>query len=88
MANAFLAKMYRSNSDFVFTETRDFVRNCETPLLLLPDDVPAHPYAVAMEAAQLALNAPISLYPRKDPPNLIPLAVRHIQTFLTAHRPS
>ena len=39
----FLTRMYRSNPDFVFTVTRDFVRNCRTPVLILPDDVPAHP---------------------------------------------
>ena len=49
--DAFLDKMYRSNADFVFTVTRDFVRDCQTPILVLPDDVPAHPYAVAMESA-------------------------------------
>ncbi len=46
----FLTRMYRTNPDFVFTVTRDFVRNCQTPVLILPDDIPAHPYAVAMEA--------------------------------------
>ena len=51
--DAFLEKMYRANADFVFTVTRDFVRNCHTPVLILPDDVPAHPYAVAMESALL-----------------------------------
>ena len=45
----FLTKMYRTNPDFVFTVTRDFVRNCQTPVLILPDDIPAHPYVVAME---------------------------------------
>src|SRR5262247_2464683 len=53
----FLTKMYRNNPDFVITVTRDFVRNCQTPVLILPDDIPAHPYAVAMEAAMLAPNA-------------------------------
>ncbi|MCX7382302.1 MAG: alpha/beta fold hydrolase [Alphaproteobacteria bacterium] len=84
---AFLTRMYRTDPDFVFTVTRDFVRACPTPLLILPDDVPAHPYAVAMESARLAPNAQVSLYPWKDPPDLIPLAVRHIQTFLRAHQP-
>src|SRR4051812_4101690 len=37
----FLTKMYRTDPDFVFTVTRDFVRNCQTPVLILPDDVPA-----------------------------------------------
>ena len=32
--------MYRANPDFVFTVTRDFVRGCQTPILVLPDDVP------------------------------------------------
>src|ERR1051325_9404250 len=40
--DAFLNKMYRTNPDFVFTVTRDFVRNCPTPILVLPDDVPPH----------------------------------------------
>ena len=40
----FLTRMYRTNPDFVFTVTRDFVRQCQTPVLILPDDVPAHPY--------------------------------------------
>ncbi len=84
---AFLTRMYRTDPDFVFTVTRDFVRSCPTPVLVLPDDVPAHPYAVAMESARLAPNAQVSLYPWKDPPELIPLAVRHISTFLKANRP-
>jgi pimeloyl-ACP methyl ester carboxylesterase len=87
MVDAFLNRMYRTNPDFVFTVTRDFVRDCQTPILVLPDDVPAHPYAVAMESARLAPNAQVSLYPWKDPPDLIPLAVRHVGTFLRANRP-
>ena len=88
MVDAFLNKMYRTNADFVFTVTRDFVRNCHKPILVLPDDVPAHPYAVAMESALLAPNAQVSLYPWKDTPDKIPLAVRHIRTFLRAHQPA
>src|ERR1700732_4385257 len=84
----FLTKMYRTNPDFVFTVTRDFVRNCQTPVLILPDDIPAHPYAVAMEAAMLAPKAEVSLYPWKDPKERIPLAVRQIHYFLRAHRPA
>ena len=88
MVDAFLDKMYRANADFVFTVTRDFVRACQTPILVLPDDVPAHPYAVAMESVHLAPNAQVSLYPWKDTPDKIPLAVRHIRTFLRAHQPA
>jgi pimeloyl-ACP methyl ester carboxylesterase len=85
--DAFLTKMYRTNADFVFTVTRDFVRDCRTPILVLPDDVPGHPYAVAMETVHLAPNAQVSLYPWKDTKDKIPLAVRHVRTFLRAYRP-
>jgi pimeloyl-ACP methyl ester carboxylesterase len=82
----FLTKMYRTNADFVFTVTRDFVRNCQTPVLILPDDIPAHPYAVAMEAAMLAPKGEVSMFPWKEPKERIPLAVRQIRSFLRAHR--
>jgi hypothetical protein len=88
MVDAFLKKMYLSNPDFVFTVTRDFVRGCKTPILVLPDDVPAHPYAVAMESAMLAPNSQVSLYPWKDAPERVPLAVRHVRMFLRANRPA
>src|SRR5215475_6348653 len=88
MVDKFLTKMYRTNPDFVFTVTRDFVRNCQTPVLILPDDIPAHPYAVAMEAAMLAPKAEVSMFPWKEPKERIPLAVRQIRSFLKAHRPA
>src|SRR2546427_7714432 len=88
MVEKYLTKMYRTNADFVFTVTRDFVRHCQTPVLILPDDVPAHPYAVAMEAAMLAPNAEVSMFPWKEPKERIPLAVRQIRSFLRAHRPA
>jgi len=84
----FLTRMYRTNPDFVFTVTRDFVRNCQTPVLILPDDIPAHPYAVAMEAAMLAPKAEVSMFPWKEPKERIPLAVRQIRSFLCAHQPA
>jgi pimeloyl-ACP methyl ester carboxylesterase len=88
MVEKFLTKMYRTNPDFVFTVTRDFVRTCQTPVLILPDDIPAHPYAVAMEAAMLAPNAEVSMFPWKEPKERVPLAVRQIRSFLRAHRPA
>ena len=87
MVDAFLNKMYRSNADFVFTVTRDFVRACQTPILVLPDDVPAHPYAVAMESVLLAPKSEVSFFPWKEPKDRIPLAVRQVRSFLRAHRP-
>jgi pimeloyl-ACP methyl ester carboxylesterase len=89
MVDTFLKNMYAGErADFVYTVSRDFVRNCRTPILVLPDDVPGHPYVVAMETVHLAPNAQVSLYPWKDTPDKIPLAVRHIRTFLRANRPA
>ena len=88
MVDAFLTRMYRSNADFVFTVTRDFVRHCQTPVLVLPDDVPAHPYAVAMETVRLAPKSEVSIYPWKETPEQIALAVAHIRRFLHAHTPA
>jgi pimeloyl-ACP methyl ester carboxylesterase len=88
MVDKFLTNMYSARADFVYTATRDFVRGCQTPILVLPDDVPAHPYAVAMEVVHLAPNAQVSLYPWKDTPDKIPLAVRHIRSFLRANQPA
>ena len=88
MVDTFLTRMYRTNAGFVFTVTRDFVRGCQTPVLILPDDIPAHPYAVAMEAAMLAPKAEVSMFPWKEPKERIPLAVRQIHSFLRAHRPA
>jgi pimeloyl-ACP methyl ester carboxylesterase len=84
----FLKKMYFDNPDFVFTVTRDFVRACQTPVLILPDDIPPHPYATAMEAAMLAPQSEVSMFPWKEPKERIPLAVRQIRSFLRAHRPA
>src|ERR1700756_3495588 len=61
---------------------------CQTPILVLPDDAPAHPYAVAMESVRLAPNAEVSLYPWKDSPDHLEQAVRHVRTFLRAHQPA
>ena len=86
MVDRFLTRMYRTNADFVFTVSREFVRNCQTPVLILPDDIPPHPYAVAMEAVALAPKSEVSIFPWKEPPERIPLAVRQIRSFLRAHR--
>jgi pimeloyl-ACP methyl ester carboxylesterase len=84
----FLTKMYKANPDFVWSVNRDFVKQCKTPVLILPDDIPAHPYKTAMEAAMLAPNAEVSMFPWKEPKERIPLAVRQIRSFLRAHRPT
>jgi hypothetical protein len=87
MADRFLNRMFRNNPDFVFTVTRDFVKGCQTPVLVLPDDTPGHSLAAAIESAMLAPKGQLSMYPWKDTPAKIPLAVRHVRSFLLSHRP-
>jgi pimeloyl-ACP methyl ester carboxylesterase len=87
-ADQFATRMFETNPDFLFTVTRDFVRSCQNPILVLPDDVPAHPLAVAMECAMLAPKSEVSIFPWKEPKERIPLAVRQIHSFLKAHRPA
>ena len=88
MADQFLTRMFRTNPDFVFTVTRDFVKACQTPVLVLPDDSAGHSLAVAIESAMLAPRGQLSMYPWKDTPEKIPLAVRHVRSFLLSHRPA
>jgi pimeloyl-ACP methyl ester carboxylesterase len=88
MTEQFLTRMFRSNPDFVFTVTRDFVKSCQTPVLVLPDDTAGHSLTVAIESAMLAPKGQLSMYPWKDTPEKIPLAVRHVRSFLLSHRPA
>ena len=88
MVHDFLTSMYTSSADFVFTVTRDFVRNLQTPILIAPEDVPAHPYAVAMEVANLAPNSEVTIYPWKDTQEHIDEVVAHARRFLKSHVPA
>jgi pimeloyl-ACP methyl ester carboxylesterase len=88
MADQFLNRMFRNHPDFVFTVTRDFVKSCQTPVLVLPDDTAGHSLAVAIESAMLAPKGQLSMYPWKDTPEKIPLAVRHVRSFLLSNRPA
>jgi hypothetical protein len=49
------------------------MRSCQTPDLILPNDIPAPPYAVATEAAMLAPNAEVSMFPGKEPKERVSL---------------
>jgi hypothetical protein len=88
MVEAHLHNLYRVRPDFVFSVTRDFVRSCQTPMLVMPDDVAAHPFQVSMDIFKLAPNAEVSMYPWKQPKDLIPAAVARVRTFLKAHEPA
>jgi pimeloyl-ACP methyl ester carboxylesterase len=80
--------LYRVRPDFVYSVSRDFARSCQTPMLVLPDDTPAHAYQAAIDVASLAPNADISVYPWKDPPELKARTIKRVRSFLKAHQPA
>ena len=88
MVHDFLTSMYTNRADFVFTVDRDFVRNLQTPILIAPDNVPAHPYEVAMEVASLAPNSEVTMFPWKDTQEHIDETVAHARRFLKTHEPA
>jgi pimeloyl-ACP methyl ester carboxylesterase len=84
---AYLHNLYRAQPDFVYSVSRDFVRSCQTPMLVMPDDVPAHPYAVCVDIAELAPKAEVTIYPWKETSELKAQAVEQVRGFLKAHEP-
>jgi hypothetical protein len=88
MIDKFLTRMYVTNADFVFSVPRDVVKGCQAPVLVMPDETPSHPYEPAIESAMLAPKAELTFFPWKDTKEKIPLAVRHVRTFLKANRPA
>ena len=62
----YLHSLYRVQPDFVYSVSRDFAKSCQTPMLVLPDDVTAHPLQVSIDIASLAPNAEITVFPWKE----------------------
>jgi len=88
MIDKFLTRMYVTKADFVFSVPRDVVQGCQAPVLIMPDETPSHPYEPAIESAMLAPKSELTFFPWKDTKEKIPLAVRHVRTFLKANRPA
>jgi pimeloyl-ACP methyl ester carboxylesterase len=87
VVEAYLHNLYRVQPDFVYSVSRDFARGCQTPLLVMPDDVPAHPYQTSMDVLALAPKAEAGMYPWREPKELIPQAVRQLRDFLKRQLP-
>src|SRR5256885_5537410 len=60
----YLHNLYAVQPDFLYSVSRDFIRNCRTPMLVLPDDVPGHPLQTSIDVASLAPNAEITVFRR------------------------
>jgi hypothetical protein len=84
----YLDNLFRVRPDFVYSVSREFVRNCQTPMLVLPDDTAAHAYQVAIDVASLAPKAEVTVYPWKDPPELKARTINRVRTFLKRSQPA
>ena len=72
--------------DFVFSVSREFVRRCPAPLLVLAGNDAFHPTAIAEEISALAPEAGLLLQWRE--PEIVGETVRRVRTFLRAHTPA
>ncbi|MEM9681924.1 MAG: alpha/beta fold hydrolase [Pseudomonadota bacterium] len=81
----YLHNLYRVNPDFLYSVSRDFIRNCQEPMLVLPDDTPAHPHQTSVDVASLAPNAEITVFPWREPAELKERTVDRVRTFLHTH---
>src|SRR3954465_13915769 len=78
----YLHNLYRVRPEFVYSVSREFAKSCQTPMLVLPDDVPAHPMQTSIEIASLCPNAEITVYPWKEPADLKARTINRGRTFL------
>ncbi len=80
---AFRNRMY--GGDFVFSVSRDFVRSCKIPMLVLLGNDRYHPSVTSREIAELAPNA--ELVEHWKEPEVIGQTVERVRSFLTLHTP-
>ena len=83
----YLHNLYRVRPDFTYSVSRDFIKNCRTPMFVLPDDAPAHPLQTSIDVASLAPNAKIAVFRWKEPPELKQRTINRVRGFLKAHLP-
>jgi pimeloyl-ACP methyl ester carboxylesterase len=83
---AYLRSLYRVRPDFVYSVSRDFAKSCHTPILVMPDDITAHPLQVSIDIASLAPNAEITVFPWKEPAELKARTINRARTFLKRHQ--
>ena len=82
--SAFGARMW--TGEFVFAVSRDFVRRCDTPCLVLPGNDKPHPAVTGLELAKLLPNNEM-LRDWKGPDH-IGAQQRTVLTFLEKHTPA
>lgn len=81
--NGYAANLYAA--DFVYCVSREFVRACTTPFLILPGNDKAHPYEIADEINRLAPNAEFIADWKEG--EATDAAFRRVREFLLARTP-
>ena len=84
----YLHNLYRLQPNFVYSVSREFARACQTPLLVMPDDTPAHSLEAAMEMIEIAPKAQATPYPWKEDADLKAKTIEQTRDFLKAHQPA
>jgi len=79
--------LWREQPDFLYSVPRDFIANCRTPILVLPDDTASHPLQTSIDVASLAPNSEITVFPWREPPELKERTINKARSFLKSHIP-
>jgi len=82
----YLHDLYRVRPDFVYSVSRDFAKSCQTSLLVLPDNIDAHPLVASIDVASLCPNAEITVFPWKEVPELKARTINRGRTFLKRYQ--
>ena len=80
--------LWHAQPDFLYSVPRDFIKNCRTPILVLPDDTASHPLRTSIDVASLAPKSVITVYPWREPEDLRQRMIGKVRTFLKAHSPA
>ncbi|MBV9829649.1 MAG: alpha/beta hydrolase [Alphaproteobacteria bacterium] len=83
----YLRTMWGAQPNFVHSVTMDFAKTIRTPILVLPDETPSHPYQTSVEIASLCPNAEFTVFPWRDPPDLKARTIDKARRFLKSHVP-
>jgi pimeloyl-ACP methyl ester carboxylesterase len=79
--------LWREQPDFLYSVPRDFIKNCRTPILVLPDDTPSHPLQTSIDVASLAPNSETVVFPWRQPEELRQRIIEKVRRFLKANQP-
>ena len=84
----YLHNLYRIQPDFMYSVSREFASECQTPILVMPDDTPSHSLEAAMALVDLAPKAEVTPYPWKEDDGTKAKTIEQVRDFLKRHIPA